>query len=79
MARTTWDEMVEKYPDQWIAVKDAEMDGADIVSGEVVASEADTDMETFRINHFHDFDFYRTSEGDFNGFVTSANFGIRLD
>ena len=31
--RMTWAEMVATYPDQWIGVVDAEMDGADIRSG----------------------------------------------
>ena len=31
--RMTWTEMVAAYPDQWIGVVDAEMDGADILSG----------------------------------------------
>ena len=39
MARLSWDEMVKQYPDLWVAVKDAEMDGADIMSGEVVAAQ----------------------------------------
>ena len=33
--RMTWEEMVEKYPDQWIGVVDAEMDGANIRTGVV--------------------------------------------
>ena len=33
--RMTWAEMVATYPDQWIGVVDAEMDGADIRSGVV--------------------------------------------
>ena len=31
--RMTWDEMVAEYPDLWIGVVDAKMDGADILSG----------------------------------------------
>ena len=31
--RMTWEEMAKKYPDQWVVVKDAVMDGPDIVSG----------------------------------------------
>ena len=30
--RMTWDEMVEKYPDRWVVVKDAVMDGPDVLS-----------------------------------------------
>ena len=29
----TWEEMQDKFPDQWIGVMDAEMDGANVRSG----------------------------------------------
>ena len=80
MARLTWDEMVEKYPDQWIAVKDAEMDGADIESGEVVAYENDMeDFIDFRIKNRHTYKFCRTSVEDIPGIIMSTNFGIKIE
>ena len=67
MARLTWDEMVSTYPDQWVAVKDAEMDGADIISGEVVAAKSDRAMRKFRILNRHTgLVFRRTSDGVFS-------------
>lgn len=79
MARLSWDEMVDKYPDQWVAVKNAEMDGADIISGEVVAAKPDNEMRKFRVQNFNSgFVFRRTSDGDFNGFINS-DFKIRVD
>ncbi len=30
--RLTWDEMVRAYPDMWVVVRDAEMDGPDNIS-----------------------------------------------
>lgn len=79
MDRLSWDEMVEKYPDQWIAVKDAEMDGADIMSGEVVTAQSDEEMREFRIKHRGDgYVFRRTSDCGFNGHITS-NLRIRVD
>jgi len=64
MARLTWDEIVSMYPDQWVAVKDAEMDGADIIAGEVVAAKTDRAMRKFRIlNRQAGLVFRRTSDG----------------
>lgn len=79
MTRMSWEEMVKAYPDQWVAVKDAQMDGADIVSGEVVAAMPDIEMHEFRIGkRKSELVFRRTSEGDFNGYIKS-DIGIRLD
>ncbi len=64
MARLTWDEIVKKYPDLWVAVRDAEMDGADIVSGEVVAAKPDKEMRQFRMRNSNaGYVFRRTSDG----------------
>lgn len=75
MVRMTWDEMVFGYPDQWVAVKDAEMDGADIVSGEVVAHLPDREMREYRIKHFHSgLVFMRTTDGLINtGFIDTVH------
>ena len=51
MTRLSWDEIVRQHPDRWVAVKDAEMDGADVVSGEVVAALSDREMRLFRVEH----------------------------
>lgn len=34
--RLTFEEMKKKYPDRWVFVKNAEMDGPDVISGEVI-------------------------------------------
>ncbi len=79
MARLSWAEMVSIYPDQWVAVKDAEMDGADILSGEVVAAKPDREMRVFRLhNSKAGLVFRRTSEGDFDGYINS-DIKIRVD
>ena len=78
MARLSWSEMVNIYPDQWIAVKDAEMDGADILSGEVVVAKPDREMRKYRLhNPQSGLVFRRTSEGDFNGI--NSDIKIRVD
>jgi len=33
--RMTWEEIVEKYPDQWVGIAEAELDGSTILSGVV--------------------------------------------
>ena len=75
MVRMTWDEMVFSYPDQWVAVKDAEMDGADIVSGEVVAHLPDREMRKYRAEHFDaGLSFVRTTDGSINtGFIDTVD------
>ena len=39
--RMTWDEITRAYPDQWVGIVDAEMDGPDVVSGIVKYTEKD--------------------------------------
>ena len=69
----TWDEMVEKYPDQWVVVKDAVMDGPDIISGELIEVKSDNDIADFQIkNHGKGYEFRRTTEGSFNGITGSS-------
>lgn len=37
--RMTWDEIVEKYPDQWVGLTDVERDGASVLSAVVKYSD----------------------------------------
>lgn len=32
-----WNDIVEKYPDRWVALSDCEMDGSQVISGVVQA------------------------------------------
>ena len=69
----SWVEIVQQYPDLWVAVKDAEMDGADIVSGTVVSALPDKEMREFRIkNRGSGYVFRRTTEQGYNGPVTAG-------
>ena len=75
----TWEEMVKKYPDQWVVIENAVMDGADIVSGTVVDVKSDDDIIPFRVNNQKKgYKFYRTTEGDFYGII-DADFSISVD
>ena len=68
--RMTWEEMAKKYPDQWVVVKDAVMDGPDIVSGILVAVKSDDEIISYRIANTHkDYEICRTTEGWFNGVI----------
>ena len=70
--RQTWDEMVKRYPDRWVVVKDAEMSGPDILSGIVVDVLSDDEVIEYRLNNnMHDLEFCRTTEGEFDGIIDS--------
>ena len=71
--RLTWDEMVEKYPDMWVVVKDAEMDGPDVLSGTLVAVKADDEIDSFQIQtKGRGYKYRRTTEGFWNGITGSS-------
>ena len=77
--RMSWSEMVNNYPDQWVAVRDAEMNGPDIVSGILVAVKSDDEIEDFQLQHFDDgLRYRRTTEGFFNG-ITGSSVVISVD
>ena len=68
----TWQEMVQKYPDRWVAVGDAVMNGPDIVSGNVVAVKTDDEICNYEIEHLRDgLRFRRTTEGNWDGIIDS--------
>ncbi len=65
--RMTWQEMVDAYPDQWVVVKDAVMDGPDILSGVLVTVKTDDDIGAYRVqNSRRGYEFRRTTEGFWN-------------
>ena len=77
--RMTWQEMVDAYPDQWVVVKDAEMDGPDILSGILVTVKPDDDIGAYRVaNSGLGYEFRRTTEAFWNG-VTGSNIVISVD
>ena len=77
--RMLWEEMVKAYPDQWVVVEDAEMDGPDIISGIVISVKSDDEIIPFRTaNQKKGYRFYRTSEGEFYGII-DADFSISID
>ena len=45
--RMSWDEMVKEYPDRWVVIKNAEMNGPGIVSGIIVTVKTDDEIMRF--------------------------------
>lgn len=76
--RMTWSEMVKAYPDMWVVVTNAVMDGPDIVSGDVVTVKSDDDIGAFRIANRKKYVYRRTTEGFFNG-ITGSSIVISVD
>ena len=78
--RMTWAEMVEKYPDKWVALKDVEWDGADVGSAVLVAALSNDEFIDFEVAHLNeDYDYVRTTEGNFGGLITVENARIYLE
>ena len=75
----TWDEMENRYPGQWVAVKDALMDGSDIVSGVVVAVRSDDDISDFRAEHQGEHLRFRRTTEDYDYGIINSNITIKID
>ena len=77
--RLTWDEIVKKYPEQWVVIKDATMEGSDIVDGIVVAVKNDDEIGEYRSGNVgKSLRFRRTTEGYHIGIIES-NFAIEVN
>ena len=77
--KMSWDEMVEKYPNQWVVVKDATMDGPDVLSGTLVAVKNDDEIGKYEVDHLDmGYKFRRTTEGFWNG-ITGSSIVISVD
>ena len=77
--RMTWDQMVERYPDRWVAVANPVFDGnhPDILGGDVVAVLTDDEINDYELAHQgQGLRFERTTESDWNG-IFYADFKIR--
>ena len=77
--RMTWDEMVEKYPDMWVAISNPVMDGdhPDVLEGDLVCAVSDDEIGKFRSDHRGEGLIYRrTTESGWNG-MFYADFSIK--
>ena len=73
-----WEDMVKEYPDRWVAVGNAVMDGPNIVSGDVVAVKTDDEISDYEADHLREgLRFRRTTEGCWSG-VINSDFAITV-
>ncbi|MBO4395018.1 MAG: hypothetical protein J5819_01560 [Eubacterium sp.] len=78
-APVTWDEMVEKYPNSWVVIRNAEMDGPNIISGIVETVKTDDEICDYESQHLREgLVFMRTTEGDWSGTIDS-NLRIEIE
>ena len=74
--RVSWKYMSEMYPDMWIAIREPEMDGPDVISGIIAAVLSDDEIIEYENNHDDEgLRFRRTKNGVSNGPIR-ANFII---
>ena len=68
----SWAEISDAYQNRWVAVKDAVMDGPNIISGVVAAVKTDDEICDYEPDHLGEgLVFQRTTEGDWDGIVNS--------
>ena len=73
----TWDEMVTLYPNMWVVIKNATMDGPDVIKGELVTTKTDEEICDYEIAHYDEgLIFRRTTEDEWNGTI-KADFIIK--
>ena len=76
--RMTWDQMVERYPDRWVAVANPVFDGnhPDILEGDVVAVLTDDEVSQYKADHSEQNIIYdRTTSSGWSG-IFYADFSI---
>ena len=70
--RMTMEEMIDQYPDRWVAIRDVERDGPNILSGILYAVLSDDEIGDFEEEHQgQGLTFFRTTEGDWDGIISS--------
>lgn len=78
--RMTWEDIVKKYPDKWVVLKDPVLDGSDIVTGIVVDVKSDDEILSYRLENFDKkYDYCRTTEGFYRGATMSVLDNINTD
>ena len=72
--RMTWEQMVDIFPNLWVVVQNAIMNGGDIISGEVVATMSDDEIEAYRCNHLGQGNRYRRTTEDYGYGIINSDF-----
>lgn len=68
--RLTWEEVVDIFPDLWVALKDCRMSGIDVEDGILVDVIADKDVKGYMKQHFDENIFIdRTTESCVVGYI----------
>lgn len=74
----TWNELVEKFPDKWIVVENAELtDAGFIESGKLIGVCDDKEIDEFVVSCYQNnknISYERTTEGSGVGIVNVENF-----
>ena len=79
--RLTWEEIVKKYPEQWVVLDDVKKDGATILSGIVVNVCSDENIDSYFFDAVKSGKRYtkrRTSEMRGMGIVYGENYRIEV-
>ena len=70
----TWNNMVEEYPNMWLAIKNAEMDGPNIITGIVFAVLTDDEIIDYEDEHGDEGLIFRRTKGGVSNGPIRANF-----
>lgn len=78
--RYEWNELVSKYPDKWLVLKDCEMHKGDIVSAVLVKVLGNKEIDDYMAQNIgNGYRYRRTSEETFGGLVTIKDVETRLE
>lgn len=79
----TWNELVEKFPNKWVVVEDAELtEGGFIESGRLIGVCDDTEIDEFVISCYKsnkNINYERTTEGSGVGIVNVEDFEYSVE
>ena len=70
--RLTWEEMVKRYPNKWVVLKEVERDWPDVISGIVVDAVSDDEIGDYEANCNPDLVIMPTTEGDYYGPINGS-------
>lgn len=80
--RMTFEEMKEKYPGKWVFVKNAEADGPNVLSGEIICVCSDDEYGNKMVEMLRsgiDFKKFRTTHDFFGGLIYAENASTTIE
>lgn len=79
----TWEQLVEKYPDKWVVVENAELTkGGFIKAGELIAVGESAEIDDFVVECYNagrKIDYQRTTDSGSVGVLYVDGIGIRVE